>query len=209
VNPATAERDDAPALVAVTTALLADDPAQLEAVLVAVLSGEEEPVELAFRDRTRVRAAARLAASMLPPQRPLLGRAAGPASAWVRRTSAPRRAAYALAAARRLAAREPDVDAERRYLAAHLAAERGRADAALRADAMVARFGPVLGWHAKQPFDALTSPGCRQRHGQNFSPARPPIVEGRPALPGMVHPSCRCSPGPPWPGGRLLAGVVG
>lgn len=194
---------DQTALVALTTAILAGR--DLEAVLERILSTEEVPdVELAFRDRSRVRKASKLAASLLPPQRPLLGRSAGPAGLWVRRTSPARRAAYALAAARRLAAREPDVDAERRFLAQHLAAERGRSEAATQVDGEFARYGPVLGWRAKQPRDALTSPGCAQAHGQNFHAMRPPIVEGTPSLPGTVHPACRCTAGPPWPSAGLL-----
>jgi hypothetical protein len=34
-------------------------------------------------------------------------------------------------------------------------------------------------------------------HGRNFDVARPPMVEGRPAYPGSVHPHCRCRTGPP------------
>ncbi len=181
---------------------MSGDPERVEAVLVRFLEAEPEPVELAFRDRTRVRRAARLVTSLLPPERPLLGRAAGPASAWVRRTSMPRRASYALAAARRLAARE-DIDVEQRYLGQHLAAERGRAEAALQTDEMVLRYGPVLGWRAR--LDEITSPGCRAAHRSNFRPMPPPVVEGRPALPGMVHPNCRCEATAPWPQARLLA----
>lgn len=189
--------NDTPALVAVTTALLSNR--DLATVLERVLSGEQEPVEMAFRDRTRVRRASRLVASLLPPQRPILGRAPGPASAWVRRTTAPRRAAYALAAARRLASREPDVDAERRYLAQHLAAERARDEAAAHADLLVVRYGPVLGWHARR--DSITDATCAQLHGGNFRAARPPAA----GLPGTLHGgACRCRAGPPFPGGRLL-----
>lgn len=199
---------DQAALVALTTAILSGR--DLEAVLIAILAGEEEPPEVeqtdfAFRDRTRVKRAARLATSLLPPERPLLGRSGGPASLWVRRTGPARRAAYALAAARRLAVREPDVDAERRHAAAHLAAERGRREAAADADRLVAAHGPVLGWYAKRPKDEASSAGCWAAHGGNWHVGRPPIIEGKPSIPGTVHPSCRCRSGPPFPGGTLLA----
>ena len=190
------------ALVAVTTALL--DGRDVRAVLERVLAVEDMPaVELAFRDRSRVRRAAQLAASLLPPQRPLLGQSTGPAGRWVRRTTAPRRAAYVLAAARRLAVAEPDLEAERRHLASHLAAERARADAAGRVDMMASLHGPVLGWRAVQ--DAVTTPGCRSAHGRNFLAARPPLIEGRPSYPGTQHGgACRCEAVAPYPGAGLL-----
>lgn len=211
MEAATAEKSDrqtnqeTAALAAICLVLLSDPaPEALEAALLRAL--DPAPVELAFRDRARVKKAVRLAVGLLPPQRPLLGHPSGPAGAWVRRTSVPRRAAYLLAAARRLNEAEGrDVEAERRFLAQHLSAERGRTEAALAADRAVAEHGLVLGWYAKRPFDEATSPGCRSRHGSNFNVLRPPVVEGRPALPGMVHPACRCSPGPPWPGASLLA----
>lgn len=127
-----------------------------------------------------------------------------PASAagWVARTANPRRAAYLANAAKRIeqAVREGTsireaVARERRYLVQHLAAERGRKDAAAQVDAMAAIHGTTLGWYSR--LDDHTSAGCRGMHGRNFSVVTPPVVEGRPSYPGAVHPSCRCKAGAP------------
>ncbi len=187
-----------PALVAVLTAMLSGQ--DLAPILEHVLSQEQEPVaDFAFRDRKRVKAAAKLAASLVPPERPLLGQSSGPAGRWVRRTAGARRAAYALAAARRLATLEPDLKAERRYLAQHLAAERARVEAALNVDSNATVYGPVLGWYARQ--DNRTDPVCRALHGSNFLQSSPP-AEG---YPGTLHGgSCRCVSGPAFSGGTLV-----
>lgn len=188
--------DDAP-LIAVLTAMLSGH--DLASILEHVLSQEDDPIDFAFRDRTRVKAAAKLAASLLPPERPLLGQSTGPAGRWVRRTSTARRAAYVLAAARRLAAREADLQAERRYLAQHLAAERARVESAAKVDADGTRYGPVLGWYAI--LDDRTDPICRALAGHNFLASAPPAQ----GWPGTLHGgTCRCSSGPAFPQGELL-----
>ncbi len=196
-----------PAIVAVLTAILSD--ADVEAVLAHVLSQQGEPVaDFAFRDRSRVKKAARIAAAMLQPVRAITGQGTGPASHWVRRTSPARQAAFVLASARRLAAqgRKPDLKAERRYMGQHLAAERARFEAAARVDRDSATLGPLLGWYAKQ--DEITDPICRALHGSNFRAALPPLVEGWPAYPGTLHGgACRCVAGAPFPRGPLLAVV--
>jgi len=194
-----------PALVAVTTAILSGG--DLESVLSHVLSLEEEPqgtADFAFRDRARVKRAARLASRLLAPNRRTSeGRSTGPAGEWTRRTLPVRQASYLLAAARRLAVDEPDVEAERRFLAQHLTAETKRVQAAGEVDRMVTTHGRVLGWHAVR--DEITTPGCRAAHGRNFLASAPPNIEGRPAYPGTLHGgACRCRAVAPWPQGALL-----
>lgn len=112
----------------------------------------------------------------------------------VLRTQVAREAAYIFNAAKRLTATQ-DVSAEGRYLRQHLLAERGRRDAARQADKVAARHGPLIGWYSVR--DDRTSAGCRAMHGHNFNVAAPPMVEGRPAYPGSVHPHCRCRSGAP------------
>jgi hypothetical protein len=130
----------------------------------------------------------------------------GAAGSWVRRTSAARRAAYALNAARRLDAAgvTPEaVDAEHRHMGQHDLAEAKRQVAAQAVDEASARHGLTLGWYARM--DDRTTPGCRAANGQNFDARRPPTIEGSPAYPGQPHGgTCRCRPGPPHPGGTLL-----
>lgn len=131
-----------------------------------------------------------------------------PASAQVLATRPARQAAYLKAAAERIASgllsvtvpEQPErmsaAEKERRYLRQHLDAERARAEAARKADELAAVHGPVLSWNAVM--DDATTAGCREANGKHFHVARWPIVEGQPALPGMVHGgTCRCSAGPP------------
>lgn len=131
----------------------------------------------------------------------------GPAVGHLARTASPRRAAYLLAAARRLqdatgegpAAFEAAARAERRYLSQHLVAESVRAEAAARVDRAATVFGPVLGWVSRQ--DRRVTLECYRAHGRNFSALRPPAI----GWPGTLHAgACRCVPGPPWPGGTML-----
>jgi hypothetical protein len=131
----------------------------------------------------------------------------GVAARQIRRTAYARRAAYLLNASRRLDVPEDRhlaaVQAERRYLAAHLDAERLRIEAAVRVDEAAGRYGLTLGWRSVR--DERTTRGCRQAHGRNFRADRPPTVEGQPVFPGMLHGgACRCEPGPPWPDGELM-----
>jgi hypothetical protein len=41
--------------------------------------------------------------------------------------------------------------------------------------------------------------------GRNFRADTPPLVEGHPAWPGMVHVYCRCRPGAPHAGAELVS----
>lgn len=119
-----------------------------------------------------------------------------PAAAWVAATAPVRRAQYLVAAARRQ--HQVDAATERRYLQQHLDAERVRVEAAGKADTMARLLGATtLGWYSMM--DARTTAGCREMNGRNFDVRHPPVVEGRPALPGSVHGACRCRPGPPHP----------
>jgi hypothetical protein len=130
--------------------------------------------------------------------------AAAGALGWVEQTTPARQAAYIRNAATRLSESTDfsDVTAERRYLHQHIDAERGRRDAARRVDLMAARHGPTLGWYSVR--DEFTTHGCALAHGLNFRAERPPLVEGRPSLPGTVHVHCRCRPGAPHAGAELL-----
>lgn len=183
--------------------------AALAALVVAILSGLTaqqlatyalavlEPLGLG-PDAIR-RAVGLLAPHLEPPDAAAFG-----ALGWVEQTSAARQAAYILNAATRLdAATEfQAVRDEQRYLHQHIDAERGRRDAARRVDQAAKRFGPVLGWYSI--VDPQTTHGCAQAANRNFRADRPPLVEGRPALPGSVHPYCRCRPGAPHPGATML-----
>jgi hypothetical protein len=114
----------------------------------------------------------------------------GSAQGFIFRTAAPRHAAYLVNGARRLSRSPSSIQTERRYLAQHVDAERGRREAAQRVDVVASLFGPELGWN--NPDDSKTSRGCRAMIGKNFSVAHPPLVEGHLSYPGAVHPACRC-----------------
>lgn len=92
------------------------------------------------------------------------------------------------------------LEAERRFLDQHRAAAANRALVADEVDRAAAEYGPLLGWHAV--LDARTSEDCKAMHGRNFWAAYPPAI----GLPGSVHPSCRCSAGPPHRTGRVVNG---
>lgn len=139
----------------------------------------------------------------------------GPASEQTSRMNTARRAQFAIASTVRvmnamLVARahgenatqagEQQVERERRYYQQHLDAMRQRAIAAAEVDMAVLEYGPILGW--KAVLDSHTSAECRAADRSNFYAARPPYI----GYPGAVHPSCRCKPVAPWPGGRLLPG---
>lgn len=142
--------------------------------------------------------------------------ASGPATAAVMRVNHARRAQFVIASVQRLAADLAQARAqgqpldqalltgitrERRYYAQHLEAVRGRATAAAQADMAWLEYGPVLGWNAMM--DSRTSAECRRAAGKNFLVAVMPSI----GYPGMVHPHCRCWPGPPHPGARMLTGA--
>lgn len=117
-----------------------------------------------------------------------------------------RRAAYLVMAGRRLAPALASRDegriaqaknVENRYREAHERAERLRNEAAYRVvdeigDKAPDRKGEILlGWYAT--LDSRTSADCRWANGRNFNALVPPVI----GLPGTVHISCRCRPGPP------------
>lgn len=154
--------------------------------------------------RPALKAAAALMLSW--PQSALEG--TGPAQRWAVRTNAVRRAQFFLAASRRVqaaadrarsrnehigAAIAKALKAEWRYQSAMIAMTQKRVSAASAVDGMAAASGNLLGWQAI--LDARTSPGCAKANGCNFYADRPPpVVEGRPSLPGCAHPACRCIP---------------
>lgn len=126
---------------------------------------------------------------------------APPASALgaIARTAPARHAAHVLNAVKRLSRDPQSINAERRYLAQHLDAERIRKLSAQRVDAMAARVGPILGWHAVM--DKRTTPECRAAHGRNFSALVPPAI----GYPGTLHGgTCRCRPGRPFDSASML-----
>jgi hypothetical protein len=142
----------------------------------------------------------------------------GPASRWAVRANMLRRAQFFLAACRRVQAavvtarsrNEPvkaairaAIAAERRYMAQHVGASAQRITAASRVDGMASIYGPLLGWQAVR--DERCTPGCARASGRNFRADHPPMIEGRPSLPGAVHgTTCRCLPVPPFRGAPVL-----
>lgn len=142
----------------------------------------------------------------------------GAASRFTTRANLARRAAFFLAAARRVqaavrAARSKDEPAigairdalvtEKRFMAQHVAASAQRVAAAAAVDGMAAKHGNLLGWQAVK--DPRCSPGCAAASGKNFRADRPPMIEGHPAFPGAVHGStCRCRPVAPFKGAEVL-----
>jgi SPP1 gp7 family putative phage head morphogenesis protein len=137
----------------------------------------------------------------------------GPASRFTARQNLTRRAAFFLAAARRVqqavkAARSKDepvigairdaLAAEKRFMAQHFAASAQRAEAAAAVDGMAAKHGNLLSWNAV--LDPRCTPECRAANGKSFHADRPPAI----GYPGATHPNCRCYPGPPRPGAELL-----
>lgn len=134
---------------------------------------------------------------------------AGLAQAHIARTSTPRRAAYIVSAARRLAG-GGSLAQERTYLGQHVGAERARVSAAQKVDGAAAQFGPVLGWRATN--DQATTKACAAAHRHNFTADHPPTLPGVEdgvrivGYPGTPHGgACRCVPVPAWPGATLLA----
>jgi SPP1 gp7 family putative phage head morphogenesis protein len=101
------------------------------------------------------------------------------------------RARYVLAAARRLTQGLADrrynvaLDAEQRYLDAHVAAGRKRRAVARRVDELGGE-GHVLVWRTAG--DERVTPECRALEGRLFTAENPPGGQ----LPGAVHPRCRC-----------------
>jgi hypothetical protein len=186
------------------------DEATLAALVVLLLSGMPEPELTPIAAEVLgipVAAVGSVLELLAPNIEPDLGQMPASASGWVARTAFPRHAAYVVNAAKRLASDPSSITAERRYLSQHLGAERGRREAAAKVDEQAAIHGLTLGWYSRR--DDHPTVGCRAMHGHNFSVLDPPIVEGRPAYPGTVHPFCRCKPGAPHRVGvREPAGVL-
>lgn len=140
----------------------------------------------------------------------------GAASAQTSRMNTARRAQYVLAAAKRVmgaavearskgepvsGAVKAQLARERRFYEQHQAAMWQRSTAAGQIDMEAATHGNLLGWYARRN-DGRTTPECLAADKHNFYVTRPPKI----GLPGIVHVGCRCKAGPPWPGGKLLAG---
>jgi hypothetical protein len=112
-------------------------------------------------------------------------------------------ATYLVNASKRLAAGRRSAAQERRHLAQHLQAAHARFQAAQEVDRVARRYGRRLGWYAL--LDSATTPECRRAHGANFDVGAIPAI----GYPGSLHGgTCRCRPGPPHPGGKLVDDVV-
>lgn len=81
---------------------------------------------------------------------------------------------------------------------AHIRAGQRRKLMGKRVDFVAKRHGELLGWYAKM--DDRTSAECRAADGRNFLAFTPPVI----GYPGGVHPHCRCVPGPPHPGAKMV-----
>lgn len=129
-----------------------------------------------------------------------VGTSGGPV-AIERRANLRYRAAYIINAARRIAGasdKKAAVARERTYWAGHQRASARRTKMAKRMAAATRKFGPVIGWYAKM--DNRTTAECRAANGRNFLAAQPPVI----GYPGTVHMHCRCLPGAPHPGGKMV-----
>lgn len=111
------------------------------------------------------------------------------------------RAAFIINALRRIA-KAPDwkiaLKRELDFWKAHQRASKRRVTMARRIDAARRLYGDMLGWYAVM--DNRTSAECRAADHRNFSALQPPVI----GYPGTVHPHCRCIPGPPIPGAKLV-----
>jgi hypothetical protein len=199
--------------------------AQLQAAVVTALAGPAAAVPVALTVALRplfkaagisVLALAVVAALVaFWPTAPVEG--IGHATRWAVRVNTARRAAFFVAAARRVQAAIDNaaahgeslqdaaiaaMGAEQRYLAQHVAASAQRLQAAAAVDGAVAMHGALLGWNTW--LDARTSPGCRRANGRNFRVDQPPIIEGQPSYPGTVHVGCRCWPSAPHRGAPVM-----
>jgi hypothetical protein len=111
------------------------------------------------------------------------------------------RAAFIRNALRRIAAAPDKKIALKRELSfwkAHIRAGQRRKLMGKRVDFARGRYGELLGWYAKD--DERTSDECRAADGRNFLAFTPPVI----GYPGGVHPHCRCLPGPPYPGAKMV-----
>jgi len=135
----------------------------------------------------------------------------GPATANVARINLIRRAMFVAASIFRLTGDDRlmeagagagywtrGVERERGFYGQQLVAGWNREKASAAVDSASMDHGRLLGWYSKR--DRKTSPECRMAHGANFYADQMPSI----GYPGMVHPNCRCEPGPPFPGARII-----
>lgn len=141
----------------------------------------------------------------------------GPATANVARINLIRRGMFAAASIMRLAGDDElmqagaeagiwttAVNRERGYYGQQLVAGWNREKAGAAVDSASMTHGRLLGWYTR--IDARTSAECRAANRHNFNADEPPAI----GYPGMVHPHCRCQPGAPFPGARMVgAATVG
>ncbi len=111
------------------------------------------------------------------------------------------RCAFIINALRRIA-KAPDwktaLKREISFWKAHTKASARRMTVARRIDASRKLYGDLLGWYAT--LDNRTDPACRAADHRNFHALQPPVI----GYPGSVHPRCRCLPGPPFPGAKMV-----
>jgi len=131
----------------------------------------------------------------------------GPATTHVARLNLVRRAQFLVASIKRtnadFASGDPQRVAEamareRRYYEQHMLANWNREMAAAQVDSASMEWGRTLGWYTV--VDRRTSPECRLANRKNFYADKMPSI----GYPGMVHLHCRCQPGPPFPGARIM-----
>lgn len=125
----------------------------------------------------------------------------GSARALAKKANLRYRAAFIINALRRIAA-APDwkiaLKRELGFWKAHTKASARRMTVARRIDASRKLYGDMLGWYATM--DSRTSNECRAADHRNFEAIKPPVI----GYPGSVHPHCRCMPGPPFPGAKMV-----
>ena len=135
----------------------------------------------------------------------------GPATATVVRMNLIRRAMFVAASIFRLAGDdrlmqagagagywEDGLTRERGFYGQQLIAGWNREKASAAVDSASMEHGRLLGWYTTT--DRKTSPECRMADRSNFYADQMPAI----GYPGMVHPNCRCQPGPPFPGARIM-----
>lgn len=129
-------------------------------------------------------------------------------------TNTVRRAAYVVAATRRIAEEMTEakvhgeseesglseaVSKENVYFLQHVNADAERIASATSIDSVAARYGDIIGWYAND--DERVTAECRAANGKNFRVSDPPSI----GYPGATHVECRCYPGPPHANAELLS----
>jgi hypothetical protein len=215
-TPAPPAAVPAAALTAAAAAADSALAAQLATALIQAVNAEEVMARtLRYSRAARISPAAMVTALQLVMSMPQeVTGASGPASLAVIRENHLRRAQFAIASGRRMtsavlsarslgetarSALSSSVPQERRYFGQHIEAAWNRARAAAQVDQAYQVYGGLLGWYSVR--DRATSAECRAADHGNFSVDRQPAI----GWPGSVHPHCRCYPGAPVPGGRMLA----